>query len=266
MPIFRHDGAIYFFAHVPKCGGQSVEDYLRRRFGPLAFLNNDFYARPIQERWSRSSPQHISRQALGDLFPPGWFAASFATVRHPLSRLASAYNHQALLNRTIGHGVSIEQWFDMALQRMSAEPFAHDNHLAPQNSLVPEDARIFRLEDGLDAIIGWLDELVGNSDGPREIGRLNARISPDPARYERRPLPEGMVERVLQVYARDFERFGYDERPGTMPEIFVPLARVEPQKAQQPEPPTTRSSGNWLANWGRSARRTRALPDNGGEE
>ena len=50
MPIFRHDGALYFFAHVPKCGGQSVEDYLSRRFGPLAFLNNDYYARPIAWR------------------------------------------------------------------------------------------------------------------------------------------------------------------------------------------------------------------------
>ena len=38
MPLAHWNNCSIFFAHVPKTGGSSVEDYLIRRFGPLASL------------------------------------------------------------------------------------------------------------------------------------------------------------------------------------------------------------------------------------
>ena len=64
MPFFRIDRELHYFAHVPKCAGASVEVYLRKRFGKIAFANSQFYNVPEAQRWTKSSPQHIDREAL----------------------------------------------------------------------------------------------------------------------------------------------------------------------------------------------------------
>jgi hypothetical protein len=70
------------------------------------------------------------------------------------------------------------------------------------------DARIFRLEDGLDGIVAYLDGLAGNTDGPRQIAPKNVGTwrgnDTDPV------LTDKVLALVAQVYAEDFARFGYD--------------------------------------------------------
>ena len=39
MPLAHWNNCSIFFAHVPKTGGSSVEDYLIRRFGPLSIID-----------------------------------------------------------------------------------------------------------------------------------------------------------------------------------------------------------------------------------
>ena len=70
MPIFRIGDTLHYYAHVPKCGGSSVEAYLRTRFGSLAFLNTRYLDLPEQARWTRSSPQHMALADLHRLIPP----------------------------------------------------------------------------------------------------------------------------------------------------------------------------------------------------
>jgi hypothetical protein len=85
---------------------------------------------------------------------------------------------------------SIDEWFDDWLARAAAEPFLYDNHLCPQSAIVPPDATVFRLEDGLDAIVPHLDLLAGNRDGPRAIPAENVRkkgMGPDAERPRRSP-------------------------------------------------------------------------------
>ena len=66
---------------------------------------------------------------------------------------------------------SIAEGFDDWLKRAAGEPFLYDNHLCPQSAIVPKDATVFRLEDGLDAIVPHLDRLAGDTGGPSGLLR-----------------------------------------------------------------------------------------------
>ncbi|MFO1176545.1 MAG: sulfotransferase family 2 domain-containing protein [Paracoccaceae bacterium] len=209
MPIFRIADRMHYFVDVPRCAGASVEAYLARRFGPLAFVNTGFLAEPEAQRWSRSSPQHLPLDAFRKLVPADWIVSSFAVVRHPLTRLLSAFRFQVEVERTVARLWSIDEWFDDWLKRRESEPFAYDNHLRPMSDLVPEDATVFRMEQGLAPVVAHLDRLAGNSDGPRSIAAKNVsgKARPDDA-ARLTPSPETLA-RIADHYATDFRRFGY---------------------------------------------------------
>jgi hypothetical protein len=209
MPVFRIGDKLHYYAHVPKCGGSSVEACLKARFGTLAFLDTRFLEVPEAGRWTTSSPQHLPWAAFTRLVPADLIASSFAVVRHPVKRLVSAFQYQVEVEGTVAPLWSIDEWFDDWLARAAAEPFLYDNHLCPQSAIVPPDATVFRLEDGLDAIVPHLDLLAGNRDGPRAIPAENVRkkgMGPDAERLK--PSSETLA-RVAQFYAEDFARFGY---------------------------------------------------------
>ncbi len=222
MPIFRIGDKLHYYAHVPKCGGSSVEAYLRTRFGSLAFLNTRYLDLPEDSRWTRSSPQHVALADLHRLVPADWIASSFAVVRHPVKRLVSAFQFQVEVEGTVAALWSIDEWFDDWLKCAGAEPFRYDNHLRPQSEIVPEGATIFRLEDGLDALVPHLDTLAGNSEGPRRIAAENVRkkaMGPDASRLK--PSPETLA-RIGVYYAEDFRRFGYGLQEGATAEKPTP--------------------------------------------
>lgn len=214
MPVFRIGNALHYFAHVPKCGGSSVEAYLRRRFGSLAFLDTRHLDLPEAARWTRSSPQHVPAAAFHRLIPPDWIASSFAVVRDPVKRLVSAFQYQVEVEGTVAPLWSIDEWFDDWLGRAEAEPFLYDNHLRPQSQIVPEGATVFRLEDGLDALVAHLDRLAGDANGPRRIPKENVRrkaMAPDAERL----IPSAAtLARVASFYAEDYRRFGYAAETG----------------------------------------------------
>ena len=104
---------------------------------------------------------------------------------------------------------SVDEWFDDWLKRAAAEPFLYDSHIRPMADLVPADAAVFRMEDGLDPIVGHLDWLAGNKDGERTIAPENVRRKAMPADAARlTPSPETLA-RIADYYAEDFRRFGY---------------------------------------------------------
>ncbi|MCV2871573.1 sulfotransferase family protein [Defluviimonas sp. WL0050] len=219
MPIFRIGDKLHYYAHVPKCGGSSVEAYLKSRFGSLAFLNTRYLDLPEHARWTRSSPQHAAFDDLTRLIPPDWIASSFAVVRHPVKRLVSAFQFQVEVEGTVAALWSIDEFFDDWLNRAGAEPFHYDNHLRPQSDIVPEGATIFRLEDGMAPLVSHLDSLAGNTDGPRAIPKENVRkkgMAPDAERLN--PSAETMA-RIASYYAEDFRRFGYSPDDTTQPAI-----------------------------------------------
>ena len=203
MPIFRTDPGLCYFADVPGCGGAAMIRHLEARYGPLAFHDPAHTEAPPTRRWSRTSPQHVGRKTLARLFPPGFFAASFALVRHPAERLRAVYAFQRDVERTIPQTTDFHTWLDDIAERILDDPFVFDNALRPMADLVPEEAEAFRLEDGPEPVAAWLEGLDGYLGGP-----WPALVLP-PAAGGGPELSAFDLDRIAELYAEDFARFGY---------------------------------------------------------
>lgn len=183
--------------------------YLRKRFGPIAFANSQYLNTPETHRWTRSSPQHVDWEGLTRLLPTSWIKSSFAVARHPVARLRSAFDYQLNGEKTVPEGTDLNDWFlDWVAQR-DKQPFRYDNHLRPASDLVPRDATVFRLEDGLDPIINYLDSLAGNAHGPRQMPHENKSRGGKHYTSVQSPLNNETLDVIEKVYAKDFTRFGY---------------------------------------------------------
>lgn len=231
MPLFRINNDLHYFAHVPKCGGTSIEIYLAERFGPIALRDLNRFKLPPNLRWSRTSPQHVPAETLPGLIPADWIASSFAVVRNPVRRAISSFYYARDKNRHLPLAIEFNAWFQEAARWIPEDPFRLDGHFAAQTSFVPDGARIFRLEDGLEPLVPYLDGLAGNSDGPRSMPVVNV------GRWRSEEEPPELSDQTLallhQVYAADFARFGYPAplRPGeaaALPDLPVLSATGRP--------------------------------------
>ncbi|SMY09317.1 sulfotransferase family 2 domain-containing protein [Flavimaricola marinus] len=213
MPLIKANGKLVYFAHVPKCAGTAVARYIEARFGPPAFSDRQFLSVEEPLRWTRSSPQHVTRDALERLFPPGFFDASFAIVRHPVERLASVFLFQREKEGTIPPELGFSDWLHRIAADRDRDPFAYDNHTRPMTDFVPDDAVLFRVEDGLEKLEAWMDATFGaqTAEDPVRIPRVNTR-------YRRLkdgpPVPPFAITAadralVADLFAMDFDRFGY---------------------------------------------------------
>jgi len=212
MPIFKVNGALVYYAHVPKCGGTAVEAFLKKHFGLLAFLDTKFNSLSESQRWTSSSPQHVDAAALARLFPEGFLDLSFAVVRHPAERLRSVFLFQRDIEEQIAPDLSFSNWLaEIETQHIQA-PTHYDNHIRPMSDLVPKGARIFRLEDGLDQVAAWLATLAPDSQIDPQMPRKNTlRQRLKQAGKPARSLDLHTADHALisRIYAADFARFGY---------------------------------------------------------
>jgi len=202
MPMVIAEGKTIFFAHVPKTGGSSVEDYLVRRFGPLTIRDrHKAQKRPGTGLITPST--HFAALDLVEFLPPN-LDFSFAVVRDPMDRLLSEYRYQQ--GASISSRMSFSTWLRLMLKASAIEPRLFENHTRPQTDLVPEGAEIFRLEDGFDGMIGRLDAVTGTTAPDIQVGHILKR--------ERKPMTlyRQDIEAVERFYAADYERFGYERR------------------------------------------------------
>ncbi len=218
MPIVSIAGKKVYFAHVPKCAGTAIELYLEKQFGPLAFRDGQFYRRPQRRRWTRSSPQHVDAEAISVLFPDGFFDASFAVVRSPVARIVSAFRFQRDIEGTVGADVSLAGWLEKVHRKRNTSPWQFDNHTRTMDEIVPQGARCFRLEDGLDAVVAWLQDLAGpGHDLPLQIEPRN--VLDKRLEFEGKPVRPVVPNQeelalIAKHYAADYTRFGYDTATG----------------------------------------------------
>lgn len=220
MPILQVNGKLVYFAHVPKCAGTSIEEYVIDRFGPIALQDRQYFNRAPADRWSRTSPQHIDAETLERLVPRSFFSEGFAVVRHPMDRLKSAFRHaQRLRDLT---WVSFPRFVESLQERHNQDRFLLDNHFRPMSDIVPDwTETILRLEDGEGPIIAYFDRLAGNTDGARTLPHAQKALAPLPRatglrgiRQRRKfpglpPLDEALCRKVHALFAADYDRFGY---------------------------------------------------------
>lgn len=199
MPFLVCNGKILFFAHVPKTGGSSVEDYLIRRFGPLA-MHHLPESRPTRSREILVPPQHLSASSIAALLPVG-VDYSFALVRDPVSRILSEYRFQRGHSRV--SRLSFSTWLAIVLAVARSEPRVYENHIRPQHEFIPRGAEVYRLEDGFAAMISRLDEVTESTASEIEVQHLLKRKS-NPVTMSREDLAL-----ITDFYAEDYRRFGY---------------------------------------------------------
>jgi len=231
VPFFRAPEKLVYFAHVPKCAGSAVEHYLRQRFGGLGFADEHFFSLPNSLQWSRSSAQHVPVSILDRLFPSGFFDASFAVVRHPVDRLVSEFHYLRDHLLRIDPSESFSSWLSQIDGALATTPWLYDNHLRPMTEMVPVGATVFRLEDGLEWIIPYLDALVGSSDHSLQFARVLTRDASIP-----KVVPTACdIATIERIYRRDFDRFGYDldSAPAVVPSSVAlqPMAAARPDRS-----------------------------------
>lgn len=200
MPIFKHNNKLLYFAHVPKCAGTSVEDYLSVRFGPAAFLDRR-HAPGNKHNWSRISPQHISAKQLERLFPTGFFDDGFTIVRDPLARARSAFYYHQRKRGKIDAEHTFESWLPKIETFDAGQHARFDDHFRPQSDFVPDWCKVFYMEKGLDTLTQWLDDWSG-SVSERNMGHAL------PGLYDPHEFSEDVIAFVHNYYAPDYERFG----------------------------------------------------------
>lgn len=223
MPLTRIGDRLIYFAHVPKCGGTSVEQAFRDLGHEWGFLAGGWKAQGASS-WVRSVPQHLPADALERLFPPGFFDYRFALVRDPVDRFLSAVNH----NRQNGN---LPWWMGLGgvLRRLEArsDHLLHrcDNHFLPACRFLPPGTEVFRLEDGMEGLCAALAREVDPGFATLPFGRANARrynatASPSwwkarikaaaqPRLPARAALDPATLGRIAALYAEDYEALGY---------------------------------------------------------
>jgi hypothetical protein len=199
MPLVNAHGTQIFFAHVPKTAGSSVEDYLIRRFGELSI--RDQHKRNRVAGTGLITPStHLSALDLLELLPRD-LAHCFAFVRDPVDRMLSEYRYQLGVSKTTRFGFST--WLRLMLGCARREPRIYENHIRPQSDLVPDSAKVFRLEDGFEPFIAWLDQVTGTTAPEVEMGHLLKREHAEVA------LSRQDLRLMAAFYAEDYARFGY---------------------------------------------------------
>lgn len=209
MPIVKTGSKLIFYAHVPKCGGSAVQDYLSARFGSLAFEDRRHTGHDPSSLWSKTSPQHIDKRSLYRLFPPSFFDAQFTIVRHPVARIVSAYHFQLEVESRISKQTDFHDWLLELEEGLSENSFLFDNHVRPMSDIVPDGSKVFHLEHGLDALVPFFDDIVGDKAAPRSVGHTNKRGDFAKTAGEKVVPTEEDIKVISKIYAEDFERFGY---------------------------------------------------------
>jgi hypothetical protein len=242
MPVVRCNAKLLYFAHIPKCGGSSVEDYLLARFRAVGFYDPDMRQTLPSRRWSRTSPQHVDWATLQKLLPAQLLDGVFTVVRHPVSRIVSAFHFQVEVEKAVAPDTSFSDWLAAQARAFEADQFTIDNHFRPQVDFIPKDGcRVFHLEHGLEAIIPYLDGIAGDEDGPRFIRHYNKRDGKR-ARQAAPAVPSAADLRLIEsLYSSDFSRFGYTLEhnlhmgaASEIPETILAASRAHRRRADTP--------------------------------
>ena len=191
MPLALINDQALLFAHVPKTGGSSIEQYMRER-GKVGLVTGGI------PEGMETTPQHMTWSASNMMMPKTFRDHAFAVLRDPVDRLASEFrmrilgSEQALglnplnwlsyfLTRFRGgtlHRVRLfrmtllldfDTWVFIVLAVNRFKPTLYDNHIRPQSDFVADDCHLFLFENGLEKVFAWIDEKCGTPAGDRSF-------------------------------------------------------------------------------------------------
>lgn len=209
MPWLKFDGFLIHFAHVPKTAGTSIDRYLEARFGQLNLWDRNWADEWVE--WGhhsssiRTSLQHITARDAERILPrkPDW---SFSVVRNPVARMISEYQMQARSKRrrSVLTKAGFSVWLAVVTEAARHDATLFDNHIRPQNDIVPVGAEVFHLEDGLADLIARLDAVSGTSAPNLVLGHALANKS-----NKSIDVSQNDLARIFEFFGEDYNRFGF---------------------------------------------------------
>lgn len=194
MTLMKCKGKLFYFAHIPKTGGSSVE-FAMRQAGAKRALH---YHKRLD--YLQCNLQHMHAELFDIFVPPGFYKRGFCVTRHPIARLVSEYYWRQSLDH-VKH--PFDKWVRVQMKAYAKNPFIMDNHFRPQHEFVGKKIEVFRFEDGMPQIMEAISDMTGLTLDPQTHRRKGG---------EKAPLtwsPETRLS-VLDFYEKDFEAFGYD--------------------------------------------------------
>lgn len=201
MAIFEHNGKRALFIHIPKCGGTSVSDFLRRH-------GEERFDRKMSVYGKTFRPRHLAADVLQQIYFAGMFDYAFAVVRHPTSRIISEFTYQGRKSTPRWQKMlGFDRWLKLSLGRAARDPSYRENHFRPQTDFLAFDCEVFRMEDGMDRVAARLIEVMGLT-GEAAMPKLNTS-----RKRTAFGLTADQSDRIASAYASDFEAFGYDTAP-----------------------------------------------------
>jgi hypothetical protein len=200
MPFIEHNGKRVLFVHIPRTGGTSIEHWMAS-LAPVRFRT---IGMPPA---LRCTPQHLRMSDYNALFGENYFDYAFTVVRNPYARIESEYRLRAALQERefFGEAMTFSMWLELSLERSRREPWHMDNHLRPQSEFIGTGVEVHHFEDGLAAVIRKIATVLGVpcSDLPESRLATGKDIAIRWDSLDR--------ERVAERYARDFNRFRYEQ-------------------------------------------------------
>ena len=194
MTLLKTKDRLFYFAHIPKTGGSSVEAAMRAAGARRAL---HFHKRLD---FVRCNLQHMHAELFDTFVPPAFYHRGFTVVRHPVARLTSEYRWRQNLDHV---SESFGAWVNTQLTRYPEDHYILDNHFRPQVEFIGKKIEVFKFEDTMPQILRQIAEMTGLD---LDVGTHRRSIPP---KEELVWSPEVRAA-ALRFYAADFETFGYD--------------------------------------------------------
>ena len=228
MPLFHNGDDLVLFVHIPKCGGNAVENSFRNAGWEWGYLNE-----PKKTGYDEKpcNPQHFHNDVIEELIMPTENCTDQITiVRNPYTRLISEFMWRTGANAHVKqHGytdVFFEHLDNFTIAHLKAykvneaqyqlsrsqfhegkQSFVFDNHFRPQEHFITRGWNIY-----------WFEEMetkfwpeISNKYGITIPGRINQTLD---SKIERPVVHKGNNERFkdlfTEFYYEDCKLFGYD--------------------------------------------------------
>ena len=194
MPLLKCESRLYYFSHIPKTGGSSVE-FAMRQAGAVRALH--FHKKMD---YVRCNLQHMHAELFDTFVPPDFYDDGFCVTRHPIARLVSEYYWR----NSLGHvKAKFGKWVSNRLKEYESDNYILDNHFRPQVEFVGKKIQTFRFEDGMDVVFENISRMTGLQLEAGTHQRGNT------VKFDLSWTPK-VRDQVIEFYKDDFKMFGYN--------------------------------------------------------
>lgn len=203
MPLFKKGEQVFYFCHIPKTGGASIE-YFFRKYYMISMFSTNLHRGSIP---FNCSPQHFHAEVFDELIHSELYDFSFCIVRDPIARFISEYRYRMRERISLGkEKLTIEEFFNNVTYEYSKNNYIYDNHIRPQCEFISKDMKVYFYEDGLENI---LKSLFSEFNINLEVGSLAHANKHSSDTIDVPIIDNALESRIKSFYSSDYNYFNW---------------------------------------------------------